>query len=103
MAGTSRRGHRRDSCSDALGGSELHRCVCRPPHLSPVLRVVVATSVTGTPALDVDAAVRIELERAQVRLIESATECTACVQDRFWSHRARGDEERQALVVWIGP
>ena len=64
---------------------------------------VVATSVTGTPALDVDAAVRIELERAQVRLIESATECTACVQDRFWSHRARGDEERQALVVWIGP
>ena len=49
----------------------------------------------GTPALDVPAAVR-----AQLPDVEDQRVCTACSPDH-WSHRARGDLERQALVAWL--
>lgn len=54
----------------------------------------------GRPALDVPAAVRATLERSGVRLASGEAPCTACDR-RFFSHRARGDTGRQALLVWI--
>jgi polyphenol oxidase len=54
----------------------------------------------GRPALDVPAAVRATLERSGVRLASGEAPCTAC-DPRFFSHRARGDTARQALLVWI--
>jgi hypothetical protein len=32
--------------------------------------------------------------------VESTGPCTAC-DDRYWSHRARGDLGRQAMAVWL--
>jgi hypothetical protein len=55
----------------------------------------------GTPALDVPQAVRAALEMAGVELAYDAGACTACDASRWWSHRARGDAERQASVVWL--
>ena len=61
---------------------------------------VRGTTTTGAPALDLPAAVRAALRRADVELVHDADACTACEADRFWSHRARGEVERQAMVVW---
>jgi copper oxidase (laccase) domain-containing protein len=55
---------------------------------------------SGTPALDVPAAVRIVLERAGVELVHDEDACTACTPG-YWSHRARGDAGRQATVAWL--
>jgi YfiH family protein len=55
---------------------------------------------SGAPALDVPAAVRATLARADVTLSHDAAICTACSADHF-SHRARGDVGRQATVVWL--
>ena len=49
----------------------------------------------GTPALDVVAAVRASLPG-----VVDESVCTAC-SSRHWSHRARGDVERQAVVAWL--
>lgn len=57
-------------------------------------------TATGRPALDLPAAVRAALDRAGVRLVGGDAPCTAC-DPRFFSHRARGDTGRQALLVWI--
>lgn len=57
--------------------------------------VVRGTTSWGTPALDVPAAVR-----AQLPGVEVVDVCTACSPEH-WSHRARGDRERQAVVAWI--
>ncbi|MEA3055206.1 MAG: purine-nucleoside/S-methyl-5-thioadenosine phosphorylase / adenosine deaminase, partial [Actinomycetota bacterium] len=57
--------------------------------------VVRGTTSWGTPALDVPAAIR-----AQVPWVEDESVCTACSSEH-WSHRARGDQERQALVAWL--
>ena len=64
---------------------------------------VVATTSRGAPALDVGAALTIDLDRAGIEIAASSGECTACASDRYWSHRARADQQRQALVVWIEP
>ena len=56
---------------------------------------VRGTTSWGTPALDVPAAIR-----AQVPEVEDQSVCTACSSDH-WSHRARGDAERQAVVAWL--
>lgn len=56
---------------------------------------VRGTTSWGTPALDVPAAVR-----AQLPDVEDRSVCTACSPDH-WSHRARGDRERQAVVAWM--
>ena len=53
----------------------------------------------GGAALDIPAAVAAALEGAQARLVAASAQCTACGPGYF-SHRARGDLERQALVVW---
>lgn len=61
---------------------------------------VRAVTATGTPALDVPAAVRAALEGAGVRLVRDVDVCTACSAEHY-SHRARGELERQAVVVWV--
>jgi hypothetical protein len=56
---------------------------------------VRGTTSWGTPALDVPSAIRIQLPD-----VEDESVCTACSTDH-WSHRARGDVERQAVVAWL--
>jgi YfiH family protein len=53
----------------------------------------------GHPALDLPRAIAMSLERCGVGLVADVGICTACSPDHF-SHRARGEAERQALVVW---
>jgi polyphenol oxidase len=60
---------------------------------------VRATTMWGTPALDLAAAVASSLLRAGGALVADAGACTACSQTWF-SHRARAETDRQATVVW---
>lgn len=55
----------------------------------------------GTPALDVPAAVRSALWAVDVELVYEDDRCTACSADALFSHRARQELERQAMVVWV--
>ena len=57
---------------------------------------VRAETASGAPALDVPAAVRAALSQVGV---DDVGVCTACSPVHF-SHRARGEVGRQALVVW---
>ncbi len=58
---------------------------------------------SGRPALDLPAAVSAALAGAGVRQVPGVAACTACAGNYF-SHRARHDRGRQALVVWsAGP
>lgn len=64
---------------------------------------VRATTAEGRPALDLPCAVRAELERAGTVLTDDRSACTACDLDvdgswRWFSHRARRDADRQALI-----
>jgi YfiH family protein len=59
------------------------------------------TTAHGLPALDLPAAVRAALDNAGVELIYDADACTSCGADRYFSHRARGERERQAVVAWL--
>ncbi|MEO6988387.1 MAG: polyphenol oxidase family protein [Aquihabitans sp.] len=54
----------------------------------------------GTPALDLAAGVRAACERLDITVDDTGI-CTAC-SPQHWSHRARADTGRQALVAWIG-
>jgi copper oxidase (laccase) domain-containing protein len=56
----------------------------------------------GTPALDLAAGIRAACAGAGIGFAEGAGTCTAC-SPIHWSHRARGDVGRQALVAWIEP
>ena len=58
------------------------------------------TTRTGAPSLDLPAAVRAALSAAGAVLVADEDVCTACDGDHYWSHRARRDVERQAVVVW---
>jgi YfiH family protein len=60
---------------------------------------VRGTTAAGRPALDVPAAARSALERSGARLVHDADVCTACSTEHY-SHRARAELERQAVVVW---
>jgi polyphenol oxidase len=57
-------------------------------------------TASGAPALDLPGAVAANLGRLGVELVGEAPACTAC-DPRFYSHRARGDTGRQALLVWV--
>lgn len=60
---------------------------------------VAGTTTAGHPALDMVAATRAALAIERVTRIELIDHCTAC--DPSWfSHRARRDRGRQAMVVW---
>jgi copper oxidase (laccase) domain-containing protein len=56
----------------------------------------------GRPSLDLPAAVRGQLTRSGATLAADADTCTVCTPGYF-SHRGRGDEGRQALLVWRHP
>jgi copper oxidase (laccase) domain-containing protein len=66
--------------------------------LGPEVR---GTTSWGTPALDLPAAVAAACSAADVALGGPASPCTACAVDEHWSHRARADTGRQAMVVWL--
>ena len=65
--------------------------------LGPEVR---ATTAGGTPALDLQAAVAAAVARSGASLVADVGVCTACAADRCFSHRARREVERQAMVVW---
>ena len=58
-----------------------------------------ATTASGAPALDLPAGVRTALGRVGVADLHDIDICTACSPDRY-SWRARGEQQRQATVVW---
>lgn len=60
---------------------------------------VRATTAGGTSALDLRAGVRAAVAEHGLNLEQSEI-CTAC-SSRHWSHRARSDSGRQALVAWL--
>ncbi len=60
---------------------------------------VRAKTAAGRPALDLPAAVAAALAAAGARQQVVAVACTGCGRGYF-SHRARSDTGRQALVVW---
>lgn len=60
---------------------------------------VRASTARGLPALDLRAGVHAALGAACVEVVAEVRRCTACSEDLF-SHRARGESQRQALVVW---
>jgi polyphenol oxidase len=55
----------------------------------------------GAPALDLRAGVAEVLDREGVPLVHVDPRCTACEAGALWSHRARGDAERQGVVAWL--
>lgn len=61
---------------------------------------VEGVTSTGRPALDLPAAVGSALAAAGATLAFDTGACTACDAAGFFSHRARGEAERQAMVVW---
>jgi YfiH family protein len=63
---------------------------------------VLATTMWGTPALDLAAAACAALGAAGVDDTELAGGCTAC-DDTWFSHRARREAARQASFVWLEP
>ena len=56
----------------------------------------------GTPALDLPAAVAAAVHQAGASLVADVDHCTACGGGRWFSHRARREVERQAMLVWTG-
>jgi copper oxidase (laccase) domain-containing protein len=60
---------------------------------------VASRTTWGEPSLDLPAAVRGQLSRSGASLAVDYGTCTMCTPGYF-SHRGRGDEARQALLVW---
>jgi YfiH family protein len=58
-------------------------------------------TTSGRPALDLPASVAAALAGAGAGQVAGVDTCTACAPGHF-SHRARRDPGRQALVVWSG-
>ena len=82
-----------DPCCYAFGPRDLDAAavVARPRGPGPPR--------PGPPALDLPAAVGLSWHAAGVAVVVDVDECTAAAPGYF-SHRARGDEARQALFVW---
>jgi YfiH family protein len=60
---------------------------------------VSGRTATGQPALDLPKTIRLALESAGIAAVVDLSVCTSC-SPAHWSHRARQDPERQALVMW---
>jgi YfiH family protein len=77
-----------------FGGDELDlvASVCGPQ--------VRATTGSGAAALDLRAGVRSHLSQVGAEVVEVSARCTDDDETDLFSHRARGDVGRQALVVW---
>jgi polyphenol oxidase len=62
---------------------------------------VRARTADGAAALDLRAGIAHVLGERGVALLDSPWDhCTSCAPG-YWSHRARGDKARQAMVVWM--
>ncbi|MGQ0520584.1 MAG: polyphenol oxidase family protein [Actinomycetota bacterium] len=61
---------------------------------------VEGVTAAGRPALDLPGAVKAALAGAGAALVLDTGACTACGAGRHFSYRARGDTQRQAMVVW---
>jgi len=89
-------------------GPCIHPCCYRfaTPELDVVAKrygdQVRALTAQGELALDLPQAVRSALAVGEAQLVVDMDRCTACESDSF-SYRARHDEERQALYVWLEP
>jgi hypothetical protein len=90
------------ACCYEFGAADLDRVAARYGD------GVRATTRSGRPALDLPAAITSALSAlsAQSALPSAATRtagagCTACGTPPMFSHRARGDTARQAMVVWL--
>ncbi|MEX0664606.1 MAG: polyphenol oxidase family protein [Acidimicrobiia bacterium] len=79
-----------------FGPAELDRVIAR---LGPS---VEARAASGSPALDLPAAVRLALERAGVTAFTDVDVCTSTSSNHF-SHRRDGETGRQGLVVVLDP
>jgi copper oxidase (laccase) domain-containing protein len=78
-----------------FGEDDLARLVDRlGPH-------VEGRTADGRPALDLRTAVEHELERLGAVDVATSPDCTACKGTRLYSHRARRDVGRQAVLAWI--
>lgn len=62
---------------------------------------VIATTLDGQPALDLTAAIASELDRLNVPVAVWSPDCTARDENSYWSHRARAEPGRIALVAWL--
>jgi hypothetical protein len=81
-----------------FGEAELAQVADR---LGPTVR---GETATGAPALDLRAGVRAALAEVDVTLEHVDPRCTACAggdEPVLFSHRARRDVGRQAVVVWL--
>ena len=83
------------ACCYEFGGADLDRVAARYGD------GVRATSRAGAPALDLPAAVGAALRAADAEVVGTSPGCTACGTPAMFSHRARGDTARQAMVVWL--
>ena len=75
-----------------FGDADLDRLAAR---FGPAVRALTSG---GRPSLDLPAAVAAALVAAGADLVDDHGGCTACSRDWF-SHRARGETQRQATVV----
>ncbi len=64
---------------------------------------VRASTTTGAPALDLRAAVGSALRRSGADLHANVGGDTAAEAERYFSHRARHETERQVGVAWLEP
>lgn len=81
-----------------FGDEDLDRLAAR---FGPAVR---ARTRDGRPAFDLRAGVTAALAEVSVDVIRTDPRCTACAGGdlpTLFSHRARGDTGRQALVVWL--
>jgi YfiH family protein len=78
-----------------FGAADLDGVAAR---LGPGVR---ARTAAGRPALDLPSSVAASLAAADADQVDGVDACTACGAGHF-SHRARRDPGRQALVVWSG-
>lgn len=58
---------------------------------------VKSVSATGTPSLDMSVVVTAELDRLGIPIEATSAGCTSCSAG-YWSHRARAERGRQALI-----
>lgn len=77
----------------ALVGPAIGGCCYEVPaelalEVATIVPAARATSQWGTPALDLPAAVRSQLQAAGVDRVTAVGSCTRCDHDRWYSHRA---------------
>ena len=61
---------------------------------------VESETLGGRPALDIPETAKIALRRSNVFDTHFIGDCTAS-SGKHWSHRVRGDKERQAMIAWL--